>query len=1771
MKLSFNFHNIYRLTGAFAVALACLPGAGSFAATYQWRGTTSSVWSTAANWSNNAAAPTGGSFNHRLNVTNAAAGFECLYDGSLGPTVYGSNGVRGLVIGSTGHGNFRITGGTFATTNGTPSAQDVISSSSASTQATFTNDGGTFISWALELGLNNPNNGTLTLNAGTTVISNLQYNFQNGAGTVNLNGGTLTTWLINRLTATPGTSAHVFNFNGGTLVAGGSNPNYWNHVITRANVRNGGAKIDTAGNNISIVQPLLHSNVGGDAVMDGGLTKLGVGDLTLSGTNNFTGPTLITAGKLTLGPAATLEATARVGVAAGASLDVSAISNFAFRAPFTAAGSISNAAEVIGTGTMDLGTNGVRLSFTPTSFSGDAAHPALVISSGALTLNGVVSVTNNGALPLGSGVYVLIQQTTGSLMGVPTLSGSVAGQGIQAGTTAYLQINGGNLELVVVGQVATTTTLTRHAGTLSASTFGDTLQFDVSVSPAPPGGAVELRAGGVNGTLIGTGPLAGGSCVITPADTALKVGTHTNLVAHYLGYLEYLSSTSSGLSPAQVVSQKELTISGAGAANKFYDTTITATITNTALVGVEAGDAVALNLAGFFATAGPGTNIGVTSTSTLTGAGATNYTLIQPVGLLANIIGANVWTGAAGDTLWNTAGNWLGGAIPNGAMAAASFAALNLTADITVNLNAARTVQNLIFGDTNLTSAASWLLANNGNSANTLTLGGTTPTITVNQLGTDATATVSAIIAGTAGLTKTGEGTLVLTAANTLTGGTKINGGTLSIDGDSSLGAAPGAATPGNITLNGGTLLFSTVFTLNANRGITLGAGGGTLRFATGNGAYDGIISGSGPLVIEALNGGLGEVIGGASTFSGGAILIGPGIIYPKRSTVGVPGSLTSGPFGTGGLVLGGAAMRPSTGTGGDLTLGNATVIAADTTFPSVSGEYSLNFTGPVTLTNGSRLLTVGIGSASSEAVVFSGRILESGGVCGLIKAGTGRLILTGTNNYTGPTTISNGTFLVTSPGVLNATNPALVAGGTLGGNGTINGSVLVQPDGTLLPGVGATGTLRLNGSLTLNGTLVLSFDRSGLWTNSSLIVSGNFNRAGILKFLYTGPELQIGDTFAMRITAGTTTGNFSQCLLPALGYGLKWDTNQLAASGTITVISNTSFSASSITLNPATTYQQIHGVGVNFCLGPQSIAWNNSQFNLAFSPTNLNISFVRLANSFECALDEPDIFWSGWDSDNVRFIEMYRAIQTNGLITMSAWSPPGRYKSTGSAMGGTLAKTNSAYRYADYADWWLRSLEYLRDNSSLPVEQAIPDFISIQNEADFTPSGTFYAAWQAGCYLSGTESSTKAGYPQAFAAVKSTFQTNGFGFVKFIGPDTTTGGPSTISSYLDNLPGGSLAAIAHHPYQGSVNDVGHSTGSLSSLRAAYPSATIYMTEFFGDDSYGPGVPAWMMHCLPMHNLFTIEQANTYLMWGLSLSPTAGSFCALGHYSKFINPGDRRANVTSSDANVVASLYRQTNSPGVADKLVLVLINKSASYSYPTIATSNHWATDPLQRAWKVHQTADDGSTSYRLTLLQNETGAGLAGDRNLVLPPYSITTAIINTGIASNAPPQFTSIASNRTITAGQTLLITNSAIDPNHPAQALAFSLPIAPVGATLNPSNGILNWRPLIAQAGSNYSFRVVVADNAVPSLSATQNFNVLVNSPAAPTVTSTTMSNGQFRALINGSFGPDYTVQASTNLAAWTTLFTTNSPAVPFSWADASATNYTARFYRVLLGP
>ncbi|HPM83729.1 MAG TPA: autotransporter-associated beta strand repeat-containing protein, partial [Candidatus Anammoximicrobium sp.] len=125
-------------------------------------------------------------------------------------------------------------------------------------------------------------------------------------------------------------------------------------------------------------------------------------------------------------------------------------------------------------------------------------------------------------------------------------------------------------------------------------------------------------------------------------------------------------------------------------------------------------------------------------------------------------------------------------------------------------------------------------------------------------------------------LIKTGPGILELGGVNTYSGGTLVNQGQIRISADSGLGTAPAVATPGNITLVGGTLRVRESFELAATRGIALGdpAGSGTgtifveeLKTLT----YNGVIADNGSGADTLIKSGTGALIlGGDNTFSGG-------------------------------------------------------------------------------------------------------------------------------------------------------------------------------------------------------------------------------------------------------------------------------------------------------------------------------------------------------------------------------------------------------------------------------------------------------------------------------------------------------------------------------------------------------------------------------------------------------------------------------------------------------------------------------------------------------------------------------------------------------------------------------------------------------------------------------------------------------------------------------------------------------------------------------------
>jgi hypothetical protein len=213
------------------------------------------------------------------------------------------------------------------------------------------------------------------------------------------------------------------------------------------------------------------------------------------------------------------------------------------------------------------------------------------------------------------------------------------------------------------------------------------------------------------------------------------------------------------------------------------------------------------------------------------------------------------------------------------------------------------------------------------------------------------------------------------------------------------------------------------------------------------------------------------------------------------------------------------------------------------------------------------------------------------------------------------------------------------------------------------------------------------------------------------------------------------------------------------------------------------------------------------------------------------------------------------------------------------------------------------------------------------------------------------------------------------------------------------------------------------------------------------------------------------------------------------------------------------------------------------------------------------------GGTSL-LTLTADNTVA--SGTTNVTviatagLISHTKTIALTLNGIAPiNTPPTLDPIA-NQTVNVGQTVAFTADATDSDQPAQALTFELLAGATNATLNANSGAFWFRPLVAQADSTNNFMLKVSDDGTPSLSATQSFAVMVNPLAAPAVSDVSVAGGHFNFSVSGQSGPDYAVETSTNLTQWSTVFITNSPALPFNWMD-EGTSSPHRFYRIKLGP
>jgi hypothetical protein len=275
------------------------------------------------------------------------------------------------------------------------------------------------------------------------------------------------------------------------------------------------------------------------------------------------------------------------------------------------------------------------------------------------------------------------------------------------------------------------------------------------------------------------------------------------------------------------------------------------------------------------------------------------------------------------------------------------------------------------------------------------------------------------------------------------------------------------------------------------------------------------------------------------------------------------------------------------------------------------------------------------------------------------------------------------------------------------------------------------------------------------------------------------------------------------------------------------------------------------------------------------------------------------------------------------------------------------------------------------------------------------------------------------------------------------------------------------------------------------------------------------------------------------------------------------NVGDTMLQITSSTSSMhVHATTRQDGKTGVmlinTDPLIPIAV--TVNISGPALASTGIW--------YQFGQTNFIGTNNYPSYPISSNNVSGLGNTFTVTVPAYTLVNLLIPPA-QTNTPPVLAAI-SNRTVNVGKTVAFTASATDTDTPPQTLTFTLLAGATNATLNTNSGAFSFRPLVTQANSTNSFTLQVSDNGTQSMSATQTFSVIVNPLSAPGIGNISAAGGQFSFSVSGQSGPDYAIETSTNLAQWSNVFITNSPALPFNWADA-VTNSPQRYYRIKLGP
>ncbi|WP_267225560.1 autotransporter-associated beta strand repeat-containing protein [Dyella silvae] len=726
--------------------------------------------------------------------------------------------------------------------------------------------------------------------------------------------------------------------------------------------------------------------------------QLGAGTTVLTGNNSYTGGTTITSGTLQIGDGGT------TGNISGNVTNHSAL-------VFNHSDNITLSGSVIGTGTLAQNGNGTLFVTNSVTEAGSTTINAGTLSIGNGTTDGTVAtnIVDNSALVFNrsSVTYGNVISGPGTVQklggGTLTLTGSNTYSGITTISAGTVQVgNGGSTGTLGSGAVLDNGMLTFNRS--DAVSYNGVISGTGGLTQAGPGtltltgrstytGATVVTAGTllVNGTLgpsavtANSGTTLGGAGIIAGPVTinggtlapGAQIGAAGTL---YVGGLSLHSQLNVDLAMPDVIGSPNDLINDTG---------------NLSLTGV-----LNVNDAGQFAST-PGSYRLINYEGTLSGAGLTlgsipggaNEAVIQTVvpneiNLIKFINGLPVqfWDGTAanagsgvingGSGTWNTSSaNWTNATGTINQSWLSGMGIFTGAAGI-VTLGQPVTAMALQF----LTDG--YRVEGNGNAITLVAMpSGAAPLIRVDP---GVVATINAVLAGNQGLTKADPGTLVLTAANTYTGGTTISNGTLQLGEGGTTGSIAGDVTDNGVLAFNRSDSSTFAGTVSGTGGLTQMGSGTTVL--TGNNSYaGGTTISAGALQIGA---------GGTSGAIVGNVTDNATLIFDRSDTVTYTGAIS----GLGQFVQAGS---------GTTILGGVSTYTGPTTVAAGTLELDGSLTSTITVDKGGVLS--GIGSTTGD-------VINQGVVAPDPPALTGTLLVGG--NYAG----NGGSLLIKA--VLNAGGP---------------------------------------------------------------------------------------------------------------------------------------------------------------------------------------------------------------------------------------------------------------------------------------------------------------------------------------------------------------------------------------------------------------------------------------------------------------------------------------------------------------------------------------------------------------------------------------------------------------------------------------------------------------------------------------------------------------------------------------------------------------------------